>query len=42
MESLISSIALAAISFPLAFFLARSCLRGILKLLMGGARRDVL
>ena len=41
-ESTFGCILMAAISLPLSFYLARGCLRGVLRLLNGNARRDVL
>jgi len=42
MENLIGCIVTAAITLPLSFFLARGCLRGILRALGGSRNRDVL
>lgn len=42
MENVIGCVAMIAITFPLSFFLARSCLRGVIRILNGGERRDVL
>ena len=33
---------MAAITFPVCFLLARSCLRGLIRLMIGGNNRDVL
>jgi hypothetical protein len=33
---------MAAITFPVCFLLARGCLRGLIRLMSGGSRRDVL
>jgi hypothetical protein len=33
---------MAAITFPMAFFAARGCLRGVIRVITGGERRDVL
>ncbi len=41
-ESTLGLILMAAISLPLSFNLARGCLRGVLRLLNGNQRRDVL
>ena len=41
-ESALGLILMAAISLPLSFYLARGCLRGVLRLLNGNQRRDVL
>ena len=33
---------MAAISLPISFLVARGCLRGVVRLMSGGVRRDVL
>jgi hypothetical protein len=33
---------MAAISLPVSFLVARGCLSGVMRLMSGGARRDVL
>ncbi|MGA1994761.1 MAG: hypothetical protein ABSH45_03180 [Bryobacteraceae bacterium] len=42
LESTLGLILMAAISLPLSFYLARGCLHGVLRLLNGSQRRDVL
>ena len=42
MENIIGCIATAAITFPISFFLARGCLRGVVRLISGTSRRHVL
>jgi hypothetical protein len=42
MENLIAWILMAAISLPISFLMARACLGGVMRLMSGGARRDVL
>ena len=42
MESILGCVLMAAITFPVAFFVARGCLRGVIRLMSGGMRRDVL
>lgn len=42
LESALGCILMAAISLPLSFYLARGCLRGLLRLLNGSQRRDML
>jgi len=42
MENLIAWILMAAISLPLSFLMARGCLNGLMRLMNGGMRRDVL
>jgi hypothetical protein len=42
LEGTLGCILMAAISLPLSFYLARGCLRGLLRLLNGSPRRDML
>jgi hypothetical protein len=42
MDNVFGCIAMAAITFPVCFLVARSCLRGLIRLMSGGNRRDVL
>jgi hypothetical protein len=42
MESVVSCVLIAAITFPVSFFVARSCLRGLIRIVTEGGRRDVL
>ena len=42
MENVIAYLVMPAISLPLSFFLARGCLRGVVRLMSGTTRRDVL
>ncbi len=42
MDNLIAYLLMAVISLPLSFFLARGCLRGVVRLMSGSVRRDVL
>ncbi len=42
MENLIAWILMAAISLPVSFLVARGCLSGVVRLMSGGTRRDVL
>jgi hypothetical protein len=42
MENVFGCIVMAAITLPLSFFVARGCLRGIIRALGGGRNRDVL
>jgi len=42
MDNVLGCVLMAAITFPVCFLLARSCLRGLLRLLSGENRRDVL
>jgi hypothetical protein len=41
-ENVLGSIAMAAITFPVCFFVARGCLRGLIRLMSGGRDRHVL
>ena len=42
MENIVGCVVMAAITFPVAFFAARSCLRGIIRVITGGENRDVV
>ena len=42
MTNLLGVVVMAAVSFPVSFFVARSCLRGVIRLVTGGENRDVL
>jgi hypothetical protein len=42
MENLIAWILMAAVSLPISFLVARGCLRGVIRLMSGGMRHDVL
>ena len=42
MENFFGCIVMAAITLPLSFFVARGCLRGIIRALDGSRNRDVL
>jgi len=42
MENLVAWILMAAISLPISFLVARSCLRGVMHLMSEGMRRDML
>jgi len=42
MENLVGCIVMAAITLPLSFFVARGCLRGIIRALGGSRNRDVV
>jgi len=33
---------MAAITFPVSFFVARTCLRGLIRIMAGGTNRNVL
>jgi hypothetical protein len=42
MDSILGYILMAAVSLPISWFLARGCLRGVMRIVTGGERRDVL
>jgi hypothetical protein len=42
MENLLGCVLMAAVTFPISFFVARSCLRGVIRIVTGGSNRDVL
>ena len=42
MQKLAGCILMAAITFPVAFLVARGCLRGVIRLIQGSQNRDVL
>jgi len=42
MENFFACIVMAAITLPLSFFVARGCLRGIIRAIGGSRNRDVV
>lgn len=42
MQNALSCILMVAITFPVSFVVARSCLRGVIRMLNGSQNRDVL
>ena len=42
MTSVLGCILMVAITFPVSFFIARSCLRGVIRIVTGSDNRDVL
>jgi hypothetical protein len=42
MENIVGCILMAAIAFPVSFFMARGCLRGFIRMVTGPEKRDVL
>jgi hypothetical protein len=42
MENVLVCILMAVVSLPLSFFLARTCLRGVVRLVTGSGRRSML
>ena len=39
MEGVLGCILMIAITFPVSFYVARGCLRGVIRLVTGGERR---
>jgi hypothetical protein len=42
MENVVSCVVMVAITFPVSFFVALGCLRGVIRIVTWGGRRDVL
>jgi hypothetical protein len=42
MASVVSWVLMVAITFPVSFFLARGCLRGVIRIITGGDHHDML
>ena len=42
MNNLFACISMAVFTFPLAFLIARTCLRGVIRIVTGEPYRDVL
>jgi hypothetical protein len=42
MANLVGCVLMVAITFPVSFFLARGCLRGVLRIITGGEHHDML
>ena len=42
MTNILACVLMAAITFPISFFVARSCLRGVIRLVTGAGNRRVL
>ena len=42
MENIVGCLVMGAITLPLSFFVARGCLRGIIRAIGGSRNRDVL
>ncbi len=42
MTSVLGCVLMVAITFPVSFFVARGCLRGVIRIVTGGENRDVL
>jgi site-specific recombinase len=41
-DSVLGCVLMGVISLPVSFFLARYCLRGVIRIVTGGENRDVL
>jgi hypothetical protein len=42
MNNVFGCVLMAAITFPVSFLVARSCLRGVIRIVTGSDHRDVL
>ena len=42
MDNIYACIVMAAVSLPVSFLLARQCLRGVIRIVTGTGRRDML
>jgi len=42
MENVVACVLMAAITFPVSFFVARTCLRGVVRMITGEEDRRVL
>jgi hypothetical protein len=42
MNNVLGCILMVAITFPVSFLVARSCLRGVIRIVTGSQNRDVL
>jgi hypothetical protein len=42
MANILGYVLMAAITFPISFFVARSCLRGVIRIVTGDTNRNVL
>ena len=42
MTNIFGCVLMAAITFPVSFFVARGCLRGVIRIVTGSENRDVL
>lgn len=42
MENVIGCVLMVGITFPVSFFVARGCLRGVIRLIAGSGRRHML
>ncbi len=42
MDNALECLLMAAITFPVSFFVARACLRGVIRVVTGRENRDVL
>ncbi len=42
MQNVFGCVLMVAITFPVSFWVARGCLKGLIRVISGGERRDVL
>ncbi len=42
MSNVVGCIVMAAVTFPVSYYVARTCLRGVIRIVTGGENRDVL
>ena len=42
MENVVACVVMVAITFPVSFFVARTCLRGVVRMITGEENRRVL
>ena len=42
MLSLVGCVLMAAITFPVSYYVSRTCLRGVIRIVTGNSGRDVL
>ena len=42
MASVLGVVLMAAVTFPVSFLVARTCLRGVIRIVTGGENHDVL
>jgi len=42
MANVLACVLMGAVTFPISFVIARSCLRGVIRIVTGGENRDVL
>jgi len=42
MANIFGCVLMVAVTFPVSFWVARTCLRGVIRMVTGGENRDVL